>query len=181
MLFCFLFLYLLLNGNFKYISLLTLFFFIVISVFVFLYPEVYDFFLYRLSDGGTSNRDIIWGDAFNKWIEVPFFGLGPNQYSYFLGDTYLSTHSFYISSLVNTGVFSLLTFFAFLSIILLNGVLLILKSREKNVLIIYCFSFIFSLMIHQLFETKGFDATSITGIGAMLLMALICKSRIVRC
>ena len=170
----FIFIYLILNKSFKHIIYLCLFLLVGVVSFINYLPEVYDFLQYRIEVGGASNRDIIWQDAIQKWIEVPFFGLGPNQYSYLLNDKILSTHNFYIGMLVNTGIFTLFTFLIFLLLAQFKCQIILLRQNNQNrSLIVYCFSIVSSMLAHQFFEAGGFSINSITGFAILLLIAII--------
>lgn len=174
----FVFIYFSLRKNIKYIVISLVMTFFLINLFVSIYPEIFEFLQYKINEGGASHRDIIWQDSFNRWSDVPIFGLGPNQHTYFWGDKILSTHNYYIAVLVNTGVFTL---FSFLFFIKAKCIYIIMRNEQKDVgIFIYSFSAISSLAIHQLFEAGGFSISSITGFGVMVLIAVVCNKDTLR-
>lgn len=175
---CFSFIYLLLNGNIKHAFGLFMAILLVVSAFIYYFSEVYEFLMFRIEAGGTSHRENVWADALGKWLDVPFFGLGPNQYSYLFRDKVLSTHNYYIAALVNTGIFTFLAFVLFLLLILIKNIKAIFSGEHENrSLMVYSFSLLFSLSIHQLFEASGFSIGGVTGFAALLLIALVCNNK----
>jgi len=91
---------------------------IILLVAVFL-PNVYDVFIMRLFNenlsASTGGRVNTYAEDFNLFLKYPLFGVGPNNYGYYLyGDSDLQPTNVTLELLTTTGVFATAAFYAFL-------------------------------------------------------------------
>lgn len=130
--------------------------------------------------GGLSSRDLIWEDVIDTWLQVPYFGLGPNQYTYTSakGDhiQLLSTHNEFLSILVNHGFITLVCFGALLIFLIMQTYNLLLKRKISKYMASFSIAFSIALIFHQFFETGGFNPFSISGIMFILILSNIARS-----
>ncbi len=83
----------------------------------FAFPKIYNVFIKRLFVDGLSsssgNRVSGYSDAIKAFIKYPFFGVGPNCYGLYLGDSEIQPTNVTLELLATTGIFATCAFYFF--------------------------------------------------------------------
>lgn len=155
--------------NFYMLCVLSIFFAGVLIVF----NDFYILFAERVNNAGTSNRTEIWKDAFDVFLNNPYFGVG--LYGYInVNGVQLSAHNVYYNMLASTGIFS---FLAWLLVILIGffksikNFIELKFNRNKN-LIFISIAFI-CILIHQFFENTVVNISSPLTLFFLLLISIL--------
>ncbi len=141
-----------LSRKWKFIlSLFCLFMFAVIFV-----PALKERAVLTFTSIGDASRFAIWKGAWAMIKEHPFLGKGIgtfmanfSQYAKGLGIQY--AHNCYLQIWAETGVFALLSFISFVSVLLWQGIKSFKKSNDYVMLGVLCSIFGFS--VHSFFDT----------------------------
>ena len=147
---------LILSGKWKVIlPIFCTFIFLLISI-----PVLRERAALIFASDGDASRFAIWKGAWGMIKEHPFLGKGIgtfmanfSQYTKGLGVQY--AHNCYLQIWAETGVFSLLSFISFLSLLLWQGVKAFRKSHDYIVLGVFCA--IFGFLVHGFFDTHFYS------------------------
>jgi len=150
------FIYLTLSGGFvskfKYFVVFSL----GIVIVLLMYPDVYGGIVLRLNDGTLSQRDVIWMDAFHKFINNYLVGVGPGIYRYEVGDFSLSAHNAYLMQLVNLGILGFCAwFFIIIYYFFKSSYVNVFLKQDVDSRIFY--SLFVGILAHQVFESSIFS------------------------
>lgn len=130
---------------------------------LFFIPEAKDRFLFIFQTGGDQGRFALWKASWGMVKENPYLGKGLGTYMKILphyapelGLQY--AHNSYLQILVETGIFSLISFLCFIGFLLFQSVKKLYKNRHDFLLLgFFCmfFSFLFSCIFdNQLYSLQ---------------------------
>lgn len=121
-----------------------------------LIPIIRERVLFTFALNGDSDRFVIWKGAWGMIKTHPFLGGGVgtfmgrfSQFTKGLGVQY--AHNCYLQIWAETGVFALISFIGFVSLLLWQGVLLFRRSQDHIVLGLICA--VFGFLVHSFFDT----------------------------
>ncbi len=127
--------------------------------------RIISIFLLR-GDSSTSFRMNVYQSSFQMFLDNPFFGIGlGNQtfreiYGYYMitGFDALGAYSVPLEFAVETGILGFLAFFAYVLLMIINGIKYICQDQSirGKIYVTICISSIFGLMSHGLFDTIFF-------------------------
>lgn len=130
-----------------------------------------------LQAGGDADRLIVWKKAFSMIKENPFLGKGIGTFmDYFSKRSNLIpqyAHNCFLQIWAETGIFSLLSFISFITVLLLRGIAAFKKTNNFILLGILCG--LLSFAAHSFFDTDLYSLQlavlfwTITGILAAML------------
>lgn len=151
-----LFLMLFISRKFKeVVSILSIFILLLITM-----PIIKERLAFIFKIGGDADRFIVWKSAFSMIKENPFLGKGIGTFmDYFskrvpnLAVQY--AHNCFLQIWVETGIFSLLSFLAFVISLLSKGVAAFKKNNNYILLGILCG--IFGFLVHSFFDTNFYS------------------------
>jgi len=134
------------------ILLSIIFMLIIISSFL---PAMRERLASTFQIGGDAERFLVWQGTWNMIKENPFLGKGLGTFmdhfsEYIPNLSVRYAHNCFLQIWAETGIFSLLSFFGFLSLILTKAIKTFQKTKDFVFLGIICA--IFALLVHSFFD-----------------------------
>jgi O-antigen ligase len=128
-----------------------------VVVILFLFPMFHERLFLTFKAGGDSDRFRYWLAAWKMINEHPFFGMGVGtfmaNFSKYLPNCYVSyAHNCYLQIWAETGIFSLISFVAFIVSIFFLGIKKFLA--RKDFLLLGLLSGILAFLAHSFFDTN---------------------------
>ena len=131
----------------------------VILVLIFI-PHIRERFLFTFTFNGDASRFALWKGAWGMIKEHPLLGNGIgtfmanfSKFTKGLGVQY--AHNCYLQIWAETGVFALISFVSFISLLLWQGILSFRKSQDYTVLGLTCA--IFGFLVHSFFDNHFYS------------------------
>jgi putative inorganic carbon (HCO3(-)) transporter len=150
------FLMLFLTRKWKFMLMLVCFFMFM----AILIPEIRERAAFIFASGGDAGRFAIWKGAWGMIKAHPFLGNGIGtfmqkfpQFTKGLGVMY--AHNCYLQIWAETGIFALLSFISFISLLLWQGIMSFRKSQDYIVLGLVCA--IVAFLGHSFFDTHFYS------------------------
>ncbi len=124
---------------------------------LFLFPAFYERLFLTFKAGGDSDRFRYWLAAWKMINEHPFFGMGIGtfmaNFSKYEPNLYISyAHNCYLQIWAETGIFSLISFVAFIVSIFFFGIKMFLA--RKDFLLLGLLSGVLAFLAHSFFDTN---------------------------
>jgi len=124
---------------------------------MFLFPVFRERLFFVFKEGGDSDRFKIWLAAWKMINEHPFFGLGVGTFmanfsKYLPGANIAYAHNCYLQIWAETGIFSLMSFMAFVVSLVYLGVKKFIVSRD--LLLLGLLSGAVGFLVHSFFDTN---------------------------
>lgn len=129
----------------------------VIVIILFLLPIFYERLLFTFKGGGDSNRFRYWLAAWKMISDYPFLGIGIGtfmaNFSKYLPNVYISyAHNSYLQIWAESGIFSLISFLAFVSSLIYLGIKKFIISRDF--ILLGFLSGALGYLAHSFFDTN---------------------------
>ena len=134
---------------------------VVLLLFFFVFVLIIPFFRMRLlaifMPGGDSSRFILWNVSWRMIKENPFVGKGigtfMQRFTFYAPNVLVSyAHNCYLQIWAETGIFSLLSFFAFLGILFFRGIRAFRLNNDYYLLGVM--SGLFGFLVHSFFDNQ---------------------------